>query len=95
MSKIQECKVFEFAKDGYLYTVKAKTKQQAQKFLLDEHHIDIKNCIDIPESEWDKPTIQIHEDNDTEKEPFYISLRAAFSELEVELLCTNDRDIIE
>jgi hypothetical protein len=88
-------KIYNFSKDGRSYDVKAKTKEEAVSFLALEHDIDIKNCFEVPESAWDKKTIPCYEDNDTEKEPFFLSLREAMSSDETELLATNDRDIID
>lgn len=88
-------KIFEFAQNGKFYSIKAESKNEAVNFLKDEHGIDIKNCYEIPESEWDKPIIKMYEDNNRENEPFLISLREAFNENTTELLCTNDIDVLE
>lgn len=93
-AKNEGYKVFEFAKDGNSYTIKAKTKAHARKFLLDEYDIDIKNCFEVNESEWDKPISSTHENNNTKKPKFYFSLRELFNNDATELLLTTDASII-
>lgn len=92
---IKQWKIFQFSMNGKSYSVKSESKDEAINFLKVEHDIDIKNCFEIPGSEWDKPTIEMYVDNDKEKKPFYITLREAFNENTTELLCTNDADILE
>jgi hypothetical protein len=90
----KKVKVYEFSRNGYSYKVKAESKEQAKK-CLNGLGVDIKNCIEIPKAEWDKKTVKMYEDNNTENEPFYISLRELFNEEEAELLCTNDPVIFD
>jgi activator of HSP90 ATPase len=88
-------KIFEFSRNGKTYTVKSESKSSASKYLLDEYGVDIKNCIEIPESEWDNKKIEVFEDNNTENEPFHISLRDACLGDGTELLGTNDWSLID
>lgn len=94
MSKT-DWKVFEFVKKGYTYTIKAKSKEEARQYLADELDIKIKNCIEIQESEWDKPSIKVYEDNNTDNEPYFMSIREAFHSKEAELICTNDWSLFD
>ena len=50
-------------------------------------------CEEIPESEWDKKTINIWEDNDFSKQPYKISIREAITGNEPQLIFTSDKSL--
>ena len=85
-------KVFKFYTDGYIYSIYSKTEEQAATFLQEEiGYFEIeKPTEEIPESEWDRKNIKIYEDNDTSKEPFYVSIREEIIGNETQLVYTND-----
>ena len=50
-------------------------------------------CEEIPESEWDKRTIAVQEDNNFETEPYFISIREAITGTEPQMIYTNNFSI--
>lgn len=68
-------KVFKFSRNGKSYTVASETKEEAKQHLNDEYGVDIPNCFEIPESEWDNRDIKMYVDNDPTQEKFYTSIR--------------------
>jgi hypothetical protein len=88
-------RVFKFTSGTDIYGFSGNDEQEAQTELLDYiGDMDIHKVEEIPESEWDKPFIEMHEDNDTESEPFYTSIREQLEETP-SLLFTNDQAIID
>lgn len=88
-------RVFKFQADGYQFAVGAKTQEDA-KAHLDE----LTTCLEeptvteIPESGWDDRLIAMHEDNDWETTPFYMSIREIMCGEEPQLLFTNDPSLM-
>ena len=84
-------KVFKITIENYIYAIYAKNIEDALIFLSEEIGIFNNYKIEeIPESEWDKKDIKIYEDNDTSKEPFYVSIREEIIGNETQLVYTND-----
>jgi hypothetical protein len=84
-------KVFKFYSAPYYYAYNGKTEEEAKKALFEfTGEMLIDKVEEIPEEKWDDKDIKVHEDNDTETEPFYISIREAMDDNEPQLLFTND-----
>lgn len=57
-------KVFLFTVESYRYAVSGKTQDEAYNYLSDYtgfDHIESAEVTEIPESEWDNPTIEVGE----------------------------------
>ena len=54
--------------------------------------MNIVKIEEIPESKWDEKTIKIYDDNDTESEPFYMSIRECLEGNESSIISTNNND---
>ncbi len=68
-------KVFEFQDAEYRYGIAAPTLEEAKEHLFEfVGEVKIIKEVEIPESEWDIPNIDIWEDNDHENEPFKESI---------------------
>ena len=89
MSK--KMKVFRFARNGESYTIASETKQEAKQHLQDEHGVNIPNCFEIPEADWDKKDIAMHVDNDVEKEKFYTSIREQMLKSGLKFMTPEDK----
>ena len=84
-------KVFKITIENYFYAIYAENIEDAITFLSEEIGVFNDYRIEeIPESEWDKKDIKIYEDNDTSKEPFYVSIREEIIGNETQLVYTND-----
>ena len=85
-------KIFKIKIENYFYAIYAKNINDALIFLSEEiGYFEIeKPTEEIPESEWDRKNIKIYEDNDTSKEPFYVSIREEIIGNETQLVYTND-----
>ena len=84
-------KVFKITIENYFYAIYAENIEDAITFLAEEIGVFNDYRIEeIPESEWDKKDIKIYEDNDTSKEPFYVSIREEIIGNETQLVYTND-----
>lgn len=89
-------RVFKFHSGEYFYAVSAATELEAKKelfWIAGEMPID--NVKDIPETEWDKRTIEMYEDNDRSRKQFFVSIRDLMYEHDPVLLFTNDTSIID
>lgn len=88
-------KVFEFTTAEFYYAFSGKDFDRAKE-LFDENLGDeeIVSSREIPESEWDEKKIAIHEDNNTSKKPFYVSIRQELSDYP-SFIYTNDYSFIE
>ena len=84
-------KVFKITIENYFYAIYAENTEDALMFLSEEiGNFDYSEIQEVPESEWDKRDIKIYEDNDTSKEPFYVSIREEIIENETQIVYTND-----
>ncbi len=89
-------KVFKITIGEYYYGIYSKDSTEAIIFLHEQIGcVKIDNIEEIPESEWDKKFIAMYEDNDTTKEPFFISIRDEIYEDEEQLVFTNDYSLID
>lgn len=89
-------RVFKFQAEGCEYGIGAKTQQEAESFFFEEIGVrTIASVKEIPESEWHKKNIAMYEDNDTEKELFYMSISEILAGEEPQLIYTNDPEITE
>lgn len=90
-------KVFKIYSDGCYYGIAALTEQEAKECFAENVNDDPKaiGLIDeIPESEWDKKEITMHEDNDTETEPFKVSIRECLTgDGKAFIIFSNDPDL--
>ena len=84
-------KVFKITIENYFYAIYAENIDDALMFLSEEiGNFDYSEIQEVHESEWDKRDIKIYEDNDTSKEPFYVSIREEIIGNETQLVYTND-----
>jgi hypothetical protein len=84
-------KVFKITIENYFHAIYAENIDDALMFLSEEiGNFDYSEIQEIPESEWDRKNIKIYEDNDTSKEPFYVSIREEIIGNETQLVYTND-----
>jgi len=89
-------KVFKFYTDEYFYTVSGKTEQEAMGCLNDfVGGLNITTTVEVPETQWDDKNIKIREDNDPEKDPFFVSIRDLIIDGMPEVLSSNDPDFFE
>ena len=87
-------KVFKFAKEGRSFTIASSNKEDARNHLLNEYGVDIRNCFEIPESDWSNKDIKMHVDNDMEKEMFHVSITDIIPKAGVQLLATTDSRLL-
>jgi len=84
-------KVFKFHSDDLYYAYSGRDEQEAKETLENElGDIEIDEVEEIPESKWDEKIITSWEDNDTENEPFMLSIRDVMSENHPQMIFTND-----
>jgi hypothetical protein len=84
-------KVIEFKADGFIYGYAGQTEQEIRDFIIEEYgDEEFDDVVEIPESEWDKETIAIWEDNNFDEEPYYISIREAIVGNEPQMIYSND-----
>lgn len=89
-------KVFKLFSDEYFYAISALTPEQAKETLDDwASGINVLRHEEIPPEDWDELNIEMHEDNDAEKEPFFVSIRDLVSETDSEILFSNDPDFFD
>lgn len=92
-------KVFKIFADQFIYAIAALTEEEARAhFAYEIKDIsssvgDIDKVEEIPQDKWEEKNIEMHEDNDTENEPFYISIREAICGEDPQLLFTNDNSM--
>lgn len=86
-------KVFKFKDESHFYTISGNTLEEAEDVLCNEIGVGAYEVEEVPESKWDEQNIKFNEDNDMEKEGFYMSIREVM-ETEPMLLCTNDYSIL-
>ena len=84
-------KVFKITIENYFYAIYAENTEDALTFLSEEIGVfnDYK-IEEIPESEWDKKTINIWEDNNFSKKYYKTSIRETICGKETQLVYTND-----
>lgn len=84
-------KVFKFTSGDLYYAYSGKDVDEAKETLFEEiGDINIDLIQEIPESEWDKKTINVWEDNDFEKEPHKESIRDTLIGEGSYMIYTND-----
>lgn len=83
-------KVFKFYCGEIHYGYAAQTKEKATKQFTEDTGDQYTLCEEIPESEWDKKTIKVYEDNNFDIKPFKISIREAIIGNEPQQIFTND-----
>lgn len=89
-------KAFKFQAEGHEYGIGAKTQQEAESFFFEEIGIrNIASVKEIPETEWHEKTITMYEDNNTDLEPFFLSISEAMVGEEPQLIYTNDPAITD
>lgn len=90
-------KVFKFISDPFFYAIGAKTMEEAENYLIETlgHQPVIDKIEKIPEAKWDEAIIEMYEDNNRNKRPFFISIREAFCGDEPQILYTNDDSLID
>lgn len=81
--------------DGYTYTISAEGPTEAMECLLEMSDMEIIRIKLVPETEWDEKTIKMYEDNDTDTEPFFMSIRECMEGNEPTFICTNNPDWID
>lgn len=84
-------KVFKFYCGEMYYAFAAETKELATECFEDEIGDQFTVCEEIPESEWDKKTINVWEDNDLTKKPYKQSIREIIIGTHPQMLFTNDK----
>jgi hypothetical protein len=83
-------KVFKFYCGEMFYAFGAKTKELAIAEFEDQIGDVFTNCEEIPESEWDKKTISMWEDNNFDSKPFKVSINDVLCGSEPQLIFSND-----
>jgi hypothetical protein len=83
-------KVFKFICGETIYAFAAQTKELAIAEFIEQTGDQFTSCEEIPESEWDKETISIWEDNDLGTEPFKASINDVICGTEPQMIFTND-----
>jgi hypothetical protein len=84
-------KVFKFYSDDLFYAYSGLTEDLAKDQLFEDFgEMQIDKVEEIPESEWDKKTISMWEDNDFETEPYKVSVREQLFGEDSTLIFTND-----
>ena len=83
-------KVFKFYCGEVIYAFAAETEELAIEHFIEETGDQYTVCEEIPESEWNKKTINIWEDNDFEKKPFKVSINDVMCGTEPQMIYSND-----
>ena len=86
-------KVFKFLRNGKSYTISSDSKENAQQHLKNEYGVNIPNCFEVPESEWDLRDIKMFVDNDPSKDKFYTSIREQIPRSGTQLLATTETEM--
>ena len=85
--------VFKFSRNGQSYTIASDSKESARQHLNDEYGVNIPNCFEIPESEWDNRDIKMYVDNDPSKDKFLTSIREQMPKSGTQLLATTETEM--
>lgn len=88
-------KVFEFSYGGkYRCAINAENKELATDHfkLIVSDEIDEVN--EIPQEKWDEKIIKYHEDNDSEKPEFHLSIRDVITS-DIGIVYTNDNSLFD
>lgn len=83
-------KVFKFSRNGKSYTIASDSKENAKQYLNEEYGVNIINCFEVPETEWDKSDILMYVDNEPNNEKFYTSIREQLPLTGSKLLATTE-----
>lgn len=83
-------KVIKFWCGDTFYAFAAETEELAKAKFEEEIGEDITETEEIPETEWDNKNIACWEDNDTSKEPFFMSIHEIICGIEPQMVFTND-----
>ena len=83
-------KAFKIYSDGLYYAYAAMSEELAINQFKEEISDEYEKIEEIPESEWDKKEIKIYEDNDTNGEPFFKSIRDIIWGTDPQMIFTND-----
>lgn len=83
-------KAFKIYSDGLYYAYAAMTQELAINQFKEEISDEYEEIEEIPESEWDKKEIRIYEDNDTNIEPWFESIREIICGTDPQMIFTND-----
>ncbi len=86
-------KVFNFIADD-TYCIAAQSLAEAETYFKEEFNESYTDVSEVSESEWDNKFITMYEDNNTENEPFKVSIRDIICGNEPQLIFTTDQDII-
>jgi hypothetical protein len=93
--KTAKMKVFKFFSKENVYAIAASSQILAEEYLKDDMNIESFDKVeDVPQDKWDEKIIEMYEDNDREKEQFYISIREAICGDEPQIIFTNDSDCL-
>jgi len=87
--------VIKFFQDTYYYAIAAKTVEEASNFYKEEISSEFDKQEEIPNSEFDKKFIKIHEDNNFSKKPYKVSINDVVVGVEPQLVFTNDMSFID
>lgn len=88
-------KCFRIYSDEFEYLVAAYNGTQALSFLKNEHEVNAKKILEVPESEWNEKIIKIWEDNDFSKKPFKVSIRESIIGDDIQMLSSTDFSLIQ
>lgn len=84
--------VFKFNYDGsYFCMINAENQDQSEEHFKEVVSDEFDSVENVPEAKWDEKNIKVYEDNDTETEPFYTSIREEITFYPC-VICTNDAD---
>lgn len=84
-------KVFEFKSEGFRCAFSGRNEVEASEALFEATGgMDIDEVKEIPESEWDEKRIKMHENDDPETKPYYVSIRDILHEDAPMMIYSND-----
>jgi hypothetical protein len=87
-------KAFKFYKEKMVYCYAAETKELALNCFKEDNGSDYDKVEEILETEWDKKSIDVYEDNDFDKKPFKTSIRESMYGTSPQLIYSNDFSLI-
>ena len=83
-------KVLKFNCGETVYAFAAETKELAISEFEEQIGDQISDIEEIPESEWNKKTINMWEDNNFDKKPYKVSINDIICGKEPQMIFTND-----
>ncbi len=96
MKEKNAMRAFKFYSAEHYYVVSGKTEEEAKEYLFEYvGEMTIDKIEEIFESEWDEKFITMHEDGDTEKPEFKVSIREMIDQDSPIIIYSNDTSLID